>query len=267
MKKNQTLKTSNGVEVVLFPMEYMNITQGIDEIFSHKGDMALDLAGKDTGIDPIYMPCTMKVVWKDANIGGVLYESTSKVHMADGTEDFIHMLTLHDNKISDLEMNKIFKQGQETGDEGTAGRATGNHVHLVFGLGKYKGGYPMVQNNYGTWVLPKQKDPRKVMFINGTIIKNDKGYEFKTYKEETIKSFLPAKGYLCLGDRGENVGKISSFMYKTFPAYTSKQALGNYYGSNIKKSILEFQKRTGLKQDGCVGPKTLAELIKYGFKY
>lgn len=233
MKKKQTLKTSNGVEVVLFPMEYMNITQGINESFSHKGDMALDLAGKDTGIDPIFMPCTMKVVWKDSKIGGVLYES---------------------------------RQGQETGDEGTAGRATGNHVHLVFGLGKYKGGYPMVQNNYGTWVLPKQKYPRNVKFINDTIIRNDKGYTFKKYTDDK-SNFLPEKGSYCLGDKGENIAKISSFMYKTFPAYTNKQALGNYYGPKVKASILEFQKRTGLKQNGCVDKYTLAELVKYGFKY
>lgn len=84
---------------------------------------------------------------------------------------------------------------------------------------------------------------------------------------EEKKSFLPAKGYLCLGDRGENVGKISSFMYKTFPAYTSKQALGNYFGPKVKASITEFQKRTGLKQDGRVDEKTLAQLVKYGFKY
>ena len=50
-------------------------------------------------------------------------------------------------------------------------------------------------------------------------------------------------------------------MYLTFPAYTSKNALGD------QASIKEFQKRTGLEQDGCVGPITLKMLVKYGFKY
>ena len=181
MKKNQTLKTPSGIECVLFPMKYMRITQGINGKYSHKGDMALDLGGKDTGIDPIFMPCTMKLVWKDAKIGAVLYESTKKVHMADETEDYIHMLTIHDDKISDLVKGRTYKQGTETGDEGTAGNATGNHVHLVFGKGKYQGGYPMKKNSYGTWVLPKQIDPRNVMFINGTTILDDDGYDFKTY--------------------------------------------------------------------------------------
>lgn len=80
-------------------------------------------------------------------------------------------------------------------------------------------------------------------------------------------NFLGARGYIKLGDKGDNVDKISKFMYKTFPAYTPKSALGNYYGPNIQKSIKEFQKRTGLEPDGCVGPLTLKMLVKYGFKY
>jgi murein L,D-transpeptidase YcbB/YkuD len=54
-------------------------------------------------------------------------------------------------------------------------------------------------------------------------------------------------------------------MYRNFPAYTSKLALGNYYGKYLTKSIKEFQKRTGLVSDGCIGPITLAKLKIYGF--
>lgn len=89
-----------------------------------------------------------------------------------------------------------------------------------------------------------------------------------TYEEvEENDSFLPGKGYWGYGDKHENVGKISAFMYRTFPAYTPKAALGNYYGPKVKASIKEFQKRTGLEQDGCVGPKTLAKLRSFGFEY
>lgn len=56
-------------------------------------------------------------------------------------------------------------------------------------------------------------------------------------------------------------------MYKTFPKYTDKRALGTYYGNYIKASIKEFQKRTNLEQDGNTGPKTLAKLVEYGFRY
>lgn len=89
----------------------------------------------------------------------------------------------------------------------------------------------------------------------------------KPVTTENSKSFLPARGYFKLGDKSDNVGKIAQFMYKTFPKYTSKNALGNYYGPHIRASIKEFQKRTGLTPDGCTGPITLAKLCEYGFKY
>lgn len=95
--------------------------------------------------------------------------------------------------------------------------------------------------------------------------------EKKGVKSELTKpssdNILGPRGYIKLGDKGDNIDKISKFMYKTFPAYTSKAALGNYYGPNIQKSIKEFQTRTGLESDGCVGPLTLAMLKKYGFNY
>lgn len=91
-------------------------------------------------------------------------------------------------------------------------------------------------------------------------------YETKKVSTTATKSFFGKKGYFSLGDSHENIGKIASFMYKTFPSYTKKKALGNYYGKNIQSSIKEFQKRTGLEADGSVGPLTLAKLKSYGFK-
>lgn len=80
-------------------------------------------------------------------------------------------------------------------------------------------------------------------------------------------TFLPPRGYFKRGDNDVNVGKIASFMYKTFPRYTKRAALGNLYGPNLIASIKEFQRRTGLVDDGCIGEKTLAKLVKYGFRY
>lgn len=79
-------------------------------------------------------------------------------------------------------------------------------------------------------------------------------------------TFLPTRGWWQQGDCDARIGQLASFMYKTFPAYTNKKALGNYYGFYIKKAITEFQKRTGLYPDGCVGAKTYAKLKEYGFK-
>lgn len=95
--------------------------------------------------------------------------------------------------------------------------------------------------------------------------------------------FLGPKGYLCRGDKGDNVKKLCDFMYRVFPSYdkvlgrNKKNLLGNEYGPNLEAWIKEFQRRTvaeakayGLTEkqyvDGMVGPTTLAILKKYGFK-
>ena len=90
---------------------------------------------------------------------------------------------------------------------------------------------------------------------------------YQIVKKGATRSFLPTKGYWCEGDNDPRIGDMALFMRQTFPAYTSAKALGNYYGKYIKSSITEFQKRTGLYPDGCVGPKTYDMLKKYGFKY
>lgn len=83
----------------------------------------------------------------------------------------------------------------------------------------------------------------------------------------STKSFLPAKGYWGKYDIDERVGKLATFMRKTFPAYTSAKALGNLYGNYLSKSIAEFQKRTGIYSSGICDKTTYNELKKYGFNY
>ena len=90
---------------------------------------------------------------------------------------------------------------------------------------------------------------------------------YQIVKKGTTRSFLPAKGYWCEGDNDPRIGEMALFMRQNFPAYTPAKALGNYYGKYIKASITEFQKRTGLYPDGCVGKLTYAMLKQYGFKY
>jgi peptidoglycan hydrolase-like protein with peptidoglycan-binding domain len=78
--------------------------------------------------------------------------------------------------------------------------------------------------------------------------------------------FLPARGYWRKGDTDPRIGQMSAWMRSTFPAYTPASALGQYFGPNLEKSVREFQRRTNLLADGCVGPKTYAKMQAYGFK-
>ena len=112
-------------------------------------------------------------------------------------------------------------------------------------------------------------------YSDGKVLKNPQGLigwdimmdGVQVVKETDVKNFLPAKGYWCEGDNDPRVGDLAIFMRRTFPAYTSAKALGNYYGKYIKASITEFQRRCHLYPDGCVGRITYNELKKYGFKY
>ena len=54
MRKGQKL-TKGGYQLLGFPMEYMNVTQG-NNVGTHLGTNALDNAGKDTGIDETIAP-------------------------------------------------------------------------------------------------------------------------------------------------------------------------------------------------------------------
>ncbi|MBP5592870.1 MAG: peptidoglycan-binding protein [Clostridia bacterium] len=98
-------------------------------------------------------------------------------------------------------------------------------------------------------------------------------WRFKVWNTSPVKSgFLPARGYWKKGDKDERIAKLDDFFYKTFPAYASTneelaKLPGNYFGAITEKFVKEFQRRTNLQIDGCVGPITYAELKKYGFKY
>lgn len=83
---------------------------------------------------------------------------------------------------------------------------------------------------------------------------------------EPSTGFLPPRGWWRRGDSDPRIGRMSAWMRATFPAYTPASALGNYFGPNLEGAVKEFQRRTGLVADGCVGPKTYAKMQAYGFK-
>ena len=46
-----------------------------------------------------------------------------------------------------------------------------------------------------------------------------------------------------------------------------KNGDGDFFGNYLKSWVMEFQKRTGLEQDGNIGPLTLSMMKKYKFTY
>lgn len=189
-----------------FPMKYVNVTQVPNNNFSHKGSIsAWDNAGKDAGIDGAFAPFDCKVVWKDTGSAktGVLVQNTDFVECADGLirePNTIKALFWHDNDISDLKIGQTIKQNAIFYQEGTAGHATGNHVHFNVGVGKYDGKYPLVENEFGVWEIKGEIDPTKIFFIDDNhIITKLNGMKFIKHTEHVDTSPVqPKKRYLYL---------------------------------------------------------------------
>lgn len=187
---------------LVYPFRYMKITQSYTGKASHlphttgtPKDYPVDEAGKDSGKDSIYCPCDKVTVKKVYGVGTsgtntIWLQSTKKVLFADGTEDYFVMLITHpnDSDIKNIRKGQKFTRGLEICKEGTDGYATGNHLHISAGKGKYKGtGWK--KNSKGKWVLDctgMADKPEKLFFIDKsfTTVLNSAGLKFNFLPEE-----------------------------------------------------------------------------------
>lgn len=89
-------------------------------------------------------------------------------------------------------------------------------------------------------------------------------------KPTNSKIVLPSRNYFKIGDSGESIAIISSFLACNFMGYEQKinvkidDMLGDYFGKNLESWIKFFQQSNNLQSDGCIGPITLAKLREYG---
>lgn len=160
------------------------------------------------------------------------------------------------------------------GDWPVSDKALNSLIKLVADIAKRNGLGTLVPGKNLTWhsmyistTCPGNYLRSKMQYIANEANKINCGTVSQTQNVPQNNSFLPSRGYFKRGDNNANVGKIASFMRKTFPSYTSSKALGNLYGPYLISAIKEFQRRTGLTPDGFTGPITLAKLCEYGFKY
>ena len=156
------------MEKAVLMMDYLRVTQSSDGDFSHKGDYAIDIAGKDSKIEYLKAPFTgiVKRIYNNGN--AVWLESKEKVLYADGTYDYMTVLTMHDNDITNLKIGSIIKQGEPYYSEGTSGNASGNHIHLSTGKGKFYGN-GWYKNKYGNWCINNQIEVNKALFLLDTV--------------------------------------------------------------------------------------------------
>lgn len=198
-------------EYAVFPMSVMNITQGM-ESGTHAGSFAIDIAGRDSGKEWAFAPFTGVIKKKYANGNTVWLESVNPVEYADGSVDYMTVAMTHDNNIDRLKVGQVINQGVNFYQEGTAGNATGNHIHLGVGRGKFSGS-GWYQNKYGYWVINNEIRPYDAFYLSGTEIINGGGYPWKTKGELMAKFTREQEMTLSMMAVGSYPGKDYNYQF------------------------------------------------------
>lgn len=188
MRPNQKMVDSNGVQIALFPMEYINISQGENGSYSHQGTLNIDLLGWQNGRRkykcPYYAPCDCRVVNHTSYYN--VWQSLTDVITPSGKKT-ISFVVMHDDNPPPL--NTVKRQGEIIGHTGTndpGGALTGDHLHLNTSLLPYAGWHQVPPASQ--WELVNSSHIYETFYVNDTTILNGYNYNWQTYNGGIIPS-------------------------------------------------------------------------------
>lgn len=188
------------VDRLVFGMHHLNITQTGSKYdggkhMSHPS-YELDLAGEDTGVD-FWRNMMSNTWWKIVNRFGnkstgntFLFHpidpatgAKKKVMCADGVERYVTLAMTHSN--ANYTVGHVYKYKEVMYQEGTAGHATGCHIHLEVADGLL---YTKKQIN-GAYNVEKMMDARKAFFVlkGFTTVVSTCGLAFRECDEVPVK--------------------------------------------------------------------------------
>lgn len=171
MLANQTAVTTDGYEVCLFPMDYMNCTQrgtpGDMDSYSHCCTYACDWTGP---VDeyPVYAPFTGQLVTSGAENNRCYFQSLDVVQTPTGLK-YVTLELVHSDTAPAA---GIYQQGQLIYHTGIAGNVTGDHVHIdqspVQDARLIGAGYACRGSSTGQcWLLNGTAIPTDVFYTSG----------------------------------------------------------------------------------------------------
>lgn len=161
-----------GIEDFLCPFTDIFITQGPNENYSHKGIMAWDVRGAKAGIKyPYYAPATSKCIKTYPESGQVMWQTVNNVRCSNGYIGKVTYMTVHDDTM-DAKAGLVVSQGNQLGNMGTKGNATGVHCHIEF---SQSADTTWRKNSYGNYMFNNEVDPENVLFMDNTNILSGNG--------------------------------------------------------------------------------------------
>lgn len=195
MKSGQKLE-KDGHEVCLFPMETMNITQwSSPSSYSHCCGHPFDNAISGQVRVPVYAPFSCHLINTYASGNTRVYQSDSEVWTPSGLKTVVVGFTHDPNPPTESN----YKQGDLIYHTGTAGMATGDHVHIdqSFTIGAGLVSYGIVCN-YGNecYALSGSELPNNVFYVNDTNIISGYGQEWKTFDGGDVPTPEPTYKYI-----------------------------------------------------------------------
>lgn len=171
MKAGQKSVGKNGKQNSLFPMRNMYITQGADGDFSHRNSKAIDYQDWTGGVKnlraPVYAPADVTCSHVGTQGDGSAWTTDDVVNTPIGLTRVTYMVW-HDNDSPQRFVGEKRKQGELMVRTGTAGRVTGDHLHMEV----YK----------GTTMHDKSQRVQnwELLFVNDTERTKDNGYPWVT---------------------------------------------------------------------------------------
>lgn len=186
--------SKDGIEYFLCPFTAMYITQGSNSNFSHKGIMANDVRGLEPGVRyPYYAPCKVRAERVYPESGQVMWRSVGKVRFANGRIDFATFMTVHDDSLN-VKVGQIVEQGQQLGNMGTKGNATGVHCHIQISQSSDMSWY---KNKYGVYQFNNEYDLDDCYWVNDTdILGGVVNGNWKTFTLDTPKPKIKYRSHL-----------------------------------------------------------------------
>ena len=184
----------DGYEVMLFPLEYMYISQQEGGGYSHAGTLQMDFLGWGANGRvyncPYYAPCTCRCVdITDTNANNRVYQSVDKVHLADGTLGIVTFEVAHDNN-PPHNIGDVVTQGDLLGRTGTAGYVTGDHLHYQCARGTYAGWEQVPPNN--NWQLVNEMHIYDACYVDDTVLVEPYTYNWRIYGYHPVPPSTPS---------------------------------------------------------------------------
>ena len=177
------------MEKAILNIDVLNISQGMNGNYSHQGDLALDII--DCTFFKAPFTSVIKRIYTTNNT--VWLESLEKVEYADGTIDYMTIMTMHDNDVSHFTVGQIINQGQTYYEPGIKGKVTGSHIHVAVGKGKFTGngwhkGKYQLQSKCYAWLINNQYSITKALYLYSDTKIINGIYNWKTSVYTTIES-------------------------------------------------------------------------------